>query len=94
MTLAKAQEQKDSINDNAGMPATLEAVVSEMIWTDYKKTYGVIVITADRVAAYDSADIATKALYGQAAIFAAKEASENGADYETEFENKITELLA
>lgn len=92
MTLAEAEEQRDALNA-LDLPGTLEAVVGQRINIDYTNDYDVFLITSARVAAYESADLLTAALYGQAADFAGKQVGVASETYESEFETKITELL-
>lgn len=93
MTLLEAQTQRDELNDNGNLPASLEAVVGEQINFRYESDYSVFIMTASRVSAYNAADIVGKQPYGQAAYYAASNVAALNSSYETLYEDKIIELL-
>lgn len=92
MTEAEAITQAVAANDQ--LPAGYIAKTIQTIGLQFEYNWGVIVIDNLESGNYDAADTLTKALYGQAYIYAMTQAPVGNAAWLTAFNNKLTELLA
>jgi hypothetical protein len=91
MTLEDAQTAVDLFNANpiTGTTAVVGQLISQQT---FDLDYAPIYITNTAVAGYNAADIITKSKYGQAFYYALAQVQQGG-DFVTNFDSKLTELL-